>query len=521
MSKFLFNVLTLIFISTTGIAQSSFRVQLDSVHENHYVRAEGTPDGGVVVTGLQGNWQLDEAHFVVKLDSVGEIEWSKKYPLITSSIDLKHSFIVPIPDGSYYFVLSEGDPWYGSYDKTRVLKLDSLGFVEIVKETDWGTLAYYGNYFYPVEIEAGTKSLVILGRYAEYDGFSSTCCRRYYLLKLDTLLNIEMSIELPERYTSAKICYLNGVNNGYILSRTLNGKSYITRLDETGMVLWHKSFNYGGISFINQIDTTFDILANAGNQSFLHRIDDNGNTIIFKTIIYSDKIQLNDITLTDSTTFLISGLIQMPGLPNWNLSPLLLETDTAFQILNSKVGNDTLFYLSANNRYRQSTVFNKYVTVQTPTNHIHFENQYFDSTSCSFSPISLVATPLVVIDSTISLTTGPYGLVLNPSSVIPENLNVTSTVLCLPTGTLEIDSDSPNKFNIYPNPSSEQITIEFEANENKETELIIYDIAGSQVFTKKNVLSNETISVQNFNSGVYIVKVINQKINETKRLVIY
>lgn len=90
-------------------------------------------------------------------------------------------------------------------------------------------------------------------------------------------------------------------------------------------------------------------------------------------------------------------------------------------------------------------------------------------------------------------------------------------MLCVSTGTMEIDS--PDKFNIYPNPAKELITLEFEANE--ETELIIYDIAGSQVFMKKNVLSNETISVQNFNSGVYIVKVINQKINETKRLVIY
>lgn len=210
--------------------------------------------------------------------------------------------------------------------------------------------------------------------------------------KIRHFAKYELSIELPESYTSAKICYLNGVNNGYILSRTLNGKSYITRLDETGMVLWHKSFNYAGISFINQIDTTFYILANSGNQSFLHQIDDNGNTILFRKIIHSDKIQLNDITLTDSTTFLISGLIQMPGLPNWNFNSLLIETDTLFQLLDSKIGNDTLFYLSTNSRYRPSTVFNKYNTGTTP-NYIHVENRYFDSTACSFSPISLVANP--------------------------------------------------------------------------------------------------------------------------------
>ncbi|MBL0341345.1 MAG: T9SS type A sorting domain-containing protein [Bacteroidetes bacterium] len=518
MSKLLLNILTLIFISTTGKSQTSFRVQLDPVSENHFVRAVGTPDGGVVVTGLQGYWQVNQAHFVIKLDSVGDIEWSKKYPLITSSIDLHYSFIIPLADGSYYFVLSEGDPVYGSYDKTRVLKLDSLGSIEIVKETDWGTFAYYGNNFYPVEIETGTKSVVILGNYAEYDGFSSTCCRRHYLLKLDTLLNIELSIELPERYTSAKICYLNGVNNGYILSRTLNGKSYITRLDETGMVLWHKSFNYAGISFINQIDTTFYILANSGNQSFLHQIDDNGNTILFRKIIHSDRIQLNDITLTDSTTFLISGLIQMPGLPNWNFNSLLIETDTLFQLLDSKIGNDTLFYLSTNSRYRPSTVFNKYNTGTTP-NYIHVENQYFDSTACSFSPISLVANPLVVVDSTISLTTGPYGLVLNPSSVIPANLNVTRTLLCISTGISE--TDSPGKFNIYPNPAKEKITIEFDSGANEKTELLIYDIAGSQVFHKENISSKEQISTTKFTSGVYIIKVINPKFSETKRLVIY
>ena len=59
MSKFLFNVLTLIFISTAGIAQTSFRVQLDSVENSYSEIAVGTAEGGFILTGIQGFWILD------------------------------------------------------------------------------------------------------------------------------------------------------------------------------------------------------------------------------------------------------------------------------------------------------------------------------------------------------------------------------------------------------------------------------------------------------------------------------
>lgn len=75
MSKLLLNILTLIFISTTGKSRTSFRVQLDPVSENHFVRAVGIARSGA--DRASGYWQVNQAHFVIKLDSVGDIEWSK------------------------------------------------------------------------------------------------------------------------------------------------------------------------------------------------------------------------------------------------------------------------------------------------------------------------------------------------------------------------------------------------------------------------------------------------------------
>ncbi|MBL0341346.1 MAG: T9SS type A sorting domain-containing protein [Bacteroidetes bacterium] len=71
------------------------------------------------------------------------------------------------------------------------------------------------------------------------------------------------------------------------------------------------------------------------------------------------------------------------------------------------------------------------------------------------------------------------------------------------------------------NPVKGKIHYEFESGEYEKTDLIIYGIAISQVFHKENIFGKEQISTSKFNSGIYIVKVINTQFTETKRLVIY
>ncbi len=73
-------------------------------------------------------------------------------------------------------------------------------------------------------------------------------------------------------------------------------------------------------------------------------------------------------------------------------------------------------------------------------------------------------------------------------------------------------------FAIYPNPVNNG---EFMMNSlsNMERSVQIYDLLGKQVYAK-NVLPNETVKVMNLNSGVYILKVIEEGKTASRKLVI-
>lgn len=70
----------------------------------------------------------------------------------------------------------------------------------------------------------------------------------------------------------------------------------------------------------------------------------------------------------------------------------------------------------------------------------------------------------------------------------------------------------PIKSKIYPNPSSEIITIEFENPTSESFQLAVYDIHSKHLLTKENITDNKVaIDTQPFNSGIYVYKLTNLK----------
>ncbi len=82
---------------------------------------------------------------------------------------------------------------------------------------------------------------------------------------------------------------------------------------------------------------------------------------------------------------------------------------------------------------------------------------------------------------------------------------------------LSIDdfTNNSNLFSFFPNPSTNEITITNYAN----IEIIhIYDLTGKEVFYSNSI--SQKINVQNLNSGVYLLKVIDKNGNrETKKMI--
>lgn len=90
---------------------------------------------------------------------------------------------------------------------------------------------------------------------------------------------------------------------------------------------------------------------------------------------------------------------------------------------------------------------------------------------------------------------------------------------CGTIGLAEINNNKPVTMALYPNPASNNLTIEI-ANTNDNTALDIYNTLGQKVISLKNVSELNTVNVASLTSGVYFVTVSNGKQKATQKLVI-
>ncbi len=85
-------------------------------------------------------------------------------------------------------------------------------------------------------------------------------------------------------------------------------------------------------------------------------------------------------------------------------------------------------------------------------------------------------------------------------------------------------TDSEQNIHIYPNPTNEDITVSMASSIDKDYVITIFQSTGEQVFRKEIVsidkgIYSEEISLKEFNSGVYFVKIQDQKSLVTKKII--
>lgn len=82
---------------------------------------------------------------------------------------------------------------------------------------------------------------------------------------------------------------------------------------------------------------------------------------------------------------------------------------------------------------------------------------------------------------------------------------------------LNVNDFNRNLISISPNPSKGIITINTENTLN----ITICDITGKVVFSKNNVINNETINLSNIQNGVYLAKMVTETgVEETKKIIL-
>jgi hypothetical protein len=96
-----------------------------------------------------------------------------------------------------------------------------------------------------------------------------------------------------------------------------------------------------------------------------------------------------------------------------------------------------------------------------------------------------------------------YGQLLDGTSIVkyfPTPISCTSLGLT--------ETNFSNKFQIYPNPTTEILNIQNKLNLTIE-KIIVSDITGKFILEQTD--NNETINIKNFKTGIYIIKIIVDK----------
>ncbi len=107
-----------------------------------------------------------------------------------------------------------------------------------------------------------------------------------------------------------------------------------------------------------------------------------------------------------------------------------------------------------------------------------------------------------------------------PLTNIAEDTVLKTVYFCFKGCPTSIDNleNISDVFNIFPNPSTSKITIQFN-NLEKENDLFVYNMNGQELIKLKLIDKLTNIDIGNFNSGIYFVKLINAKSVKTKKII--
>ncbi|HRI28867.1 MAG TPA: T9SS type A sorting domain-containing protein, partial [Chitinophagales bacterium] len=201
-----------------------------------------TQDGGFIIGGFSDNFPDNSAYsqaWILKTDSVGNIEWSKTYGFDNASeivMDILQNY-----DGTYTVCAARS----AGSTSTWVFKIDQQG------NPMWNRVYGNGNFTYPYSMKAAQNGYIITGVERIYgfpnygDGF---------VLKIDTLGNQQTVKLYGGPYTDGFTDLLILENNQLIVLGAVEnngwGGSYadawLMKLTAEGDSLWSRTYAYNG-----------------------------------------------------------------------------------------------------------------------------------------------------------------------------------------------------------------------------------------------------------------------------------
>ncbi|GAA4762800.1 MULTISPECIES: reprolysin-like metallopeptidase [Flavobacterium] len=143
-------------------------------------------------------------------------------------------------------------------------------------------------------------------------------------------------------------------------------------------------------------------------------------------------------------------------------------------------------------------------------------------------------------------TSGPTGVTFKPSGMLSDfnnrpangiwtiaaadawqddtgNLTTFSLNVCTKTYTLSNPDFEFEDFNLYPNPNKGEFTVKFTSSTGSDIKIVAHDLRGRQVYEKSFTNTgaiNQNVSLNNVESGIYLVTIIDGAKKTVKRVVV-
>ena len=246
-------------------------------------------------------------------------------------------------------------------------------------------------------------------------------------------------------------------------------------------------------------------------QPFLIHTDSAGNLKWAKSYNRSLPSMANALIQTADSGYIISGNILYDN--SLNVQMLNIKTDRSGNIVWAQsFGNEQYNGGGYDDLFCSDRISNKYfytagvgehpVLVKIDVN-TGIGSCYFDTVNYSVSPIDIIES-----EPTINVTIQNSELITDTfsSSNIINNMEI---VCSTQVDILELN-DYPT-FSLYPNPTRSAINIDLQTIPSNNTHLTISNTNGQEVITRKITEPKTEIDINSLPSGIYIVKVWNDK----------
>lgn len=454
-------------------AQNTFEKVIDTLGSVGALCIQETFDGGFVYCGtssLNGNDVM-----IVKLDSIGTIEWVKTY----SGPGIEGAMYMEQLTDSGYMVNAVYDA--GLFSKSWILRLDISG------DTLWTNIFSMGGGAFHVDFGNSMSSFnhSNYGLTGYFQPVPVTHVSSCFVASDSNGLQIASKIYDTSPLGTVSYSIAASYDGGYIMAGNIGtavgaADVYIIRTNALGDTLWTKSYGNpqqpdGAWDIKQTVDSGFILVGVTYNSLvynvYLIKTDSVGDTLWTKSY-YSvfDQVAYS-VEQTSDGGYIIGGIII--DMQSGNYDVYLIKTDGL---------GDTLW----TKQFGGNMPDNGYFVRQTKDG-----GYIICGVSSSFGN---GGTYLIKTNSMGNVVTGAGGVEVN----------------------------NPFEFSVFPNPSSGNITINLMGITDNASTLNIYNITGEKIYTNAvRIKAKEKIDIHNLPDGMYVIALQIKDRITTKKVIIY